>query len=85
MEESLQEAVILAPSPIRESANDASDAVLALEAGQVYESAVLNKRFQVLELIASGGTSHVYRAHDLLAQAAHNERVEIAIKIPQRQ
>jgi serine/threonine protein kinase len=79
MEECLLE---VADLPGNEPANDASGGVLALEKDQIARDTVLNKRFLIIELIASGGTSHIYRARDLWAESTLNGNVELAIKVP---
>lgn len=45
---------------------------------------VLNERFQILDLIATGGTSYVHRARDLLADRHWHEGAEVAIKVTRR-
>lgn len=43
---------------------------------------VLNKRFRILDLLATGGTSYVHRALDLRADAHVHGSGELAIKVP---
>lgn len=45
---------------------------------------VLNERFQILDLIAAGGTSYVHRARDLLADEHWHEGADVAIKVTRR-
>lgn len=48
----------------------------------IHPGAVLADRFLVLELIAEGGTSHVYKARDLWLHSGETPIAEVALKIP---
>jgi serine/threonine protein kinase len=45
---------------------------------------VLNERFQILDLVATGGTSYVHRARDLLADQHWHDGSDVAIKVTRR-
>ena len=51
-------------------------------AGAIPPGAVLNGRYEIVELLAIGGTSNIYLAHDRLIESAEVGERDVVIKVP---